>query len=221
MLINSILFDMDGVLIDSELAIRTCCIEALKKFGINAAHKDFFEFTGMGEDNFIGGVARKYGKEYMPQMKTLAYKYYCERANELVIVFEGIKDMMLTLKSKGYKLAVASSADRIKVAKNLECIKIDENVLDTIITGSEITHKKPDPEIYLTASKKISSLPENCVVIEDALSGILAAKTAKMLCIGVTSAFDEQTLKNKGADYVVKQTIEIIDLLEKINQNKT
>jgi beta-phosphoglucomutase len=218
--INSILFDMDGVLIDSELAIRTCCIEALKNYGINAVHEDFFEFTGMGEDNFIGGVSRKYGKEYLLEMKALAYEYYCERANELVVVFDGIKDMIITLKSKGYKLAVASSADRVKVAKNLECMKIDEDVFDAIITGSEITHKKPDPEIYLTASKKISSSPENCVVIEDALSGILAAKSANMLCICVTSAFDEQTLKNKGADYVVRQTTEIIELLVNINQNK-
>ena len=216
MIINSILFDMDGVLIDSEFAIRTCCIEALKSYGINASHEDFFEFTGMGEDSFIGGVSRKYGKEFLPQMKALAYKYYCEKANELVIVFDGIKEMLITLKSKGYKLAVASSADRIKVEINLECMKIDGDLFDAVITGSEIIHKKPDPEIYLTASKKISSMPENCVVIEDALSGIAAAKSANMLCIGVQSAFDEQILLSKGADYVVSNTTEIIELLDKI-----
>jgi HAD superfamily hydrolase (TIGR01509 family) len=220
MLINCILFDMDGVLIDSELAIRTCCIEALHDYGVNAVHEDFFEFTGMGEDSFIGGVSRKYGKAYVPEMKALAYKYYCRRATELVVVYDGIKDMLITLKSKGYKLAVASSADRIKVETNLKCMKIDAELFDAVITGSEITNKKPDPEIYLTASKRVSGLPENCVVIEDALSGISAAKSAGMLCICVTSAFDAQTLKNKGADYVVEHTPDIVELLEKINQNK-
>jgi HAD superfamily hydrolase (TIGR01509 family) len=218
--INSILFDMDGVLIDSEFAIRTCCIEALKEFDIIATHKDFFEFTGMGEDRFIGGVAEKYGKQYSLDMKTLAYRYYCERATELVFVYDGIKNMLLTLKEKGYKMAVASSADRVKVTKNLECIQVTDSLFDIIITGSEITHKKPHPEIYLTTASKILSKTENCIVIEDAISGILAAKSAGMLCIGVTSAFDGQTLRDNGADYVVGKTTEIIELIEDMNKSK-
>ena len=59
---DCILFDMDGVLIDSEYCMRLSSILALKEYGIEATHEDFMEFTGMGEDRFIGGVVEKYGK---------------------------------------------------------------------------------------------------------------------------------------------------------------
>ena len=210
MKITSILFDMDGVLVDSEEAIRTCSIEALKSFDIEAKHEDFFEFTGMGEDRFIGGVVEKYGKVYTLEMKDLAYKYYAERAAELIIVYEGIKELIYKLKEKGLKIAVGSAADRVKVTINLGCIGLSESDFNAVITGSEVKNKKPDPEIYLTAAKKIGSEPHECLVIEDAVSGLTAAKAAGMQSIGVTSTFDEQTLKNAGASFVVSNTPDIL-----------
>jgi beta-phosphoglucomutase len=213
MKITSILFDMDGVLVDSEEAIRICCIEALKSFGISAKHEDFFEFTGMGEDRFIGGVAEKYGKEYQFEMKDLAYQYYAERASQLIIVYAGIKELIYTLKEKGLKIAVASAADRVKVAINLGCISLSESDFNAVITGSEVKNKKPDPEIYLTAAQKIGSNPSDCLVIEDAVSGLTAAKAAGMQSIGVTSSFDEQTLKNAGASFVISHTPDILKFI--------
>lgn len=217
MKINSILFDMDGVLVHSEDTIRNCCIEALSKFGITAKHSDFIPFTGMGEERFIGGVAEKYGKVYDSKMKDLAYKLYGERALNSVIVYEGIKDLIYLLKEKGYKIAIASSADRVKVEINLKCIGVEPQLFNVLITGSDIINKKPHPEIYLKAAKEIGTLPQNCIVIEDAISGIGAGKAANMLCIGVTSTFDKETLIKAGADYIVEKTKDIISILSEIN----
>ena len=73
---KAILFDMDGVLIESEYLMRASAIRALADYGVQAKHEDFLEFTGMGEDRFVGGVAEKYGLTYVTAMKELAYDYF-------------------------------------------------------------------------------------------------------------------------------------------------
>jgi HAD superfamily hydrolase (TIGR01509 family) len=198
-----IIFDMDGVLVDSEDAMKTTSIESLERFGIKPQKEDFVEFTGMGEDAFIGGVAGKYGLEYNTEMKDYAYMLYVEQARDLVYVFPGVKGMIRTLEGYGYKIAVASAADLIKVKTNLACIGVTEDDFDALVTGSDVTNKKPDPEIFLKAATKMGVEPGKCIVLEDAKSGIAAAKAAGMTCIGITSAFSRSELSETDVDYVI------------------
>ena len=205
-----VIFDMDGVLVDSEDAMKTTSIESLQRFGINPSKDDFVEFTGMGEDSFIGGVARKHGLEYNTEMKDYAYMLYIEKARDLVYVFPGVKDVISSVKQKGCKIAVASAADFIKVKTNLACIGIDESLFNAFVTGSDVKNKKPDPEIFLKAAEEIGIEPGNCMVLEDAKSGISAAKSAGMSCIGITTAFTHDELKTTDADYVVESIQEAL-----------
>ena len=80
---KAILFDMDGVLIESEFLMRHSAIQALADYGITAKHEDFLEFTGMGEDKFVGGVAEKYGHTYTFDMKEKAYDYFGQQVKEM------------------------------------------------------------------------------------------------------------------------------------------
>ena len=198
-----IIFDMDGVLVDSEDAMKTTSIESLRRFGINPQKEDFVEFTGMGEDAFIGGVAGKYGLEYDSEMKDYAYMLYVEKARDLVYVYPGVKNVISSVKRKGCKIAVASAADLIKVRTNLACIGVEEDFFNTFITGSDVIRKKPDPEIFLKAALNMGVIPADCIVLEDAKSGIAAAKSAGMACIGITTAFSYEELAATEADYVV------------------
>lgn len=210
-----VIFDMDGVLVDSEDAMKTTSIESLRRFGINPQKDDFIEFTGMGEDAFIGGVAGKHGLEYNTEMKDYAYMLYVEKARELVYVYPGVKDVISSVKRKGCKIAVASAADLVKVKTNLACIGIEEDFFNAFVTGSDVKNKKPDPEIFLKAAKDIEIDTENCMVLEDAKSGIAAAKAAGMFCIGITTAFSYEELSTTEADYVVG---DIKEALVKINE---
>ena len=208
--VKAIIFDMDGVLVNTEPAIRKACIEALKDYGINARPEDFVPFTGMGEDAFIGGVSRLHGVEYQIPMKDKAYDIYDEIAPTDVILFEDIKEIVARLK-ENHAVAVASAADLRKVKINLRCLGMSVDDFDAVVTGSDVTNKKPDPEIFLKAAEKIGVEPKDCLVIEDALSGVTAAMRAGMQAIGVLGTFAPERLIECGAFTAVNETKEILN----------
>ena len=200
---TAIIFDMDGVLVDSEHAMRSAAIEALGRYGVKASHEDFYPFTGMGEDKFIGGVAEKYGYVYSTALKDEAYEIYCATAKQNVEVCPDVLETLHMLKAKGYKLAVASAADKIKVEANLACIGVNFSFFDAVVWGNEVVNKKPAPDAFLLAAKKMNVEPEKCIVFEDALGGIQAALAANMSAIGITTTFDKETLLSEGASYAL------------------
>lgn len=214
-MIKAVIFDMDGVLLDSEECIRKACIKALEQYGIHPVEEDFIPFTGMGEDKFIGGVAEKYGLQFTMEMKRQAYAVYAELADDLVVIYDGIPEMIRELRSRGYKVAVASAADETKVNINLRCMGLTREDFDAVVTGDQVERKKPFPDIFLEAARRIGMDPALCMVCEDAVSGCQGAKAAGMYCTGVvTSTFDPALLTEAGADRLVAKTPMILSFLE-------
>ena len=210
---KAVLFDMDGVLIESEYLMRASAIQALSDYGIQAQHEDFFEFTGMGEDRFIGGVAEKHGHVYKTEMKDLAYDYFGQRVKEEANIPQGVLEMLYKLHDMGLTLAVCSAADLRKVRYNLMAIGVDENIFSTLVTGSDVTRKKPFPDIYLEGARRIGMGPKDCLVIEDAISGIQAAHAAGMDAVGVPTTFSKEELAEKVApEYLINEIRELPNL---------
>ena len=193
-----VIFDMDGVLVDSEPAITQAAIESLAERGIAAVRGDFKQFTGMGDDLFIGGVARIHGGEYDPAMKARAYEIYMAHM-ERVGVFPASKRAIESLAASGFAVAVASASDRIKVEANIAAVGVDISIFAVVLTGSDVTRKKPDPEIFAKTARMAGYAPERCVVIEDAISGVQAARAAGMDCVAVLTSFDAEKLLDAGA----------------------
>ena len=196
---KAILFDMDGVLIESEYLMRASAIRALADYGVTARHEDFLEFTGMGEDRFVGGVAEKHGLVYKTEMKELAYDYFGQKVKKEAHVPAGVKEMLEALHGMGLTLAVCSAADLRKVRYNLMAIGVEETIFSVLVTGSDVARKKPFPDIYLEGARRIGMDPEDCLVIEDAISGIQAAHAAGMDAVGVPTTFSQQVLQEKAA----------------------
>lgn len=211
---KAILFDMDGVLIESEYLMRASAIRALADYGVQAKHEDFLEFTGMGEDRFVGGVAEKYGLTYVTAMKELAYDYFGQDVMEQAHVPAGVKEMLLELHSRGYILAVCSAADLRKVKYNIQAIGVDESLFTALVTGSDVARKKPFPDIYLEGARQVNVAPADCLVIEDAISGIQAAHAAGMDAVGVPTTFTKEQLQEKAApEYMVHEIRDLPELL--------
>ena len=191
---KAVIFDMDGVLVDSEPVIIEASLRVLKKYGVEAKESDFKEFTGMGDDIFIGGVARKYGLEYDPSMKLQAYEIYLQIIDTHIKRFPGALPLIKYLKEKGITLAVASASDLIKVKANIKALGASENDFNAVITGSDVQRKKPFPDIYLKAANAIGIDPSECIVVEDAVSGTIAGISAGMKVAAVTTSFSEKDL---------------------------
>lgn len=212
-MIEAVVFDMDGVLTDSEPVINAAAIAGLKEFGVTAQPDDFHPFVGTGEDNYIGGVARKYGRTYVPEMKKRVYEIYLEILPGMIESFPGVHALIAQLRQADVRLAVASSADRIKVAANLAAIEIDTDWFDAIVVGEDVVNKKPAPDSFLCAAKKLGCRPENCCVVEDAVNGVKAAKAAGMRCVAVAQSFPAETLRPAGPD-VVRNAVADITLAD-------
>lgn len=198
------IFDMDGVLCDSEPFIAKAAGRMFAEtHGVTVRPEDFHPFIGTGEDRFLGGVAEKLGvKLVMPRDKDRTYAIYLEIIRGHLKPLPGAVDFIAVCRRRGLKLAVATSADRIKLDGNLLEIGLPMERFDACVTGNEIQRKKPAPDIFLLAAQRLGIPPARCLVVEDAPSGVKAAKAAGCRCLGLTTTLDAHALRSAGADWI-------------------
>jgi len=201
--ILGIIFDMDGVLCDSEPFILKAARQMFKeRHALTVQAEDFAPFVGAGEDRFLGGPAEKYGRRInLPADKDRTYAIYLEIIRGKLKPLAGVKEFISASRLKKIKMAVATSADAVKMNGNLLEIGIPPESFDALVCGNEVVRKKPDPEIFLLAAGKLRLPVENCLVIEDAPNGLKAAKSAGMRALGLTTSFKDDVLKSAGADW--------------------
>lgn len=198
---KAVLFDMDGVLLDSEEYICRAGVEMFKEKGYAVDPEDFVEFTGMGENRYLGGVAEKNRIPFqLEKDKARTYEIYGELVKGKLAPFGGVTEFIGKCLSLGLKTAVASSADPVKISINLAEIGIPESTFQAIVSGLDIEHKKPAPDIFLKAAEKLGVSAAECLVIEDAISGVAAGKAAGSRVLALTTSFSVEELS--GADWI-------------------
>lgn len=192
---KGIIFDMDGVLLDSEPYIIEAVTQMFDEFGLKITAEDFHPYTGTGERNCIRRMAENY--DFLIDLEkatTRTYDIYLELINGKLNPLPGAKEFINNCKKLGKKVAIATSADIRKAVGNLAEIKIPPETFDAIITANNVTHTKPAPDIFLLAAENLGLDPTECLVVEDALSGIQAAKAAGAKCLAITSSFTPEIL---------------------------
>jgi beta-phosphoglucomutase len=158
--IRAVIFDMDGVLVDSEPLINTAAIAMFREKGLIVQPENFLPFVGAGEDRYIGGVAEHYGFPLdVPAAKKRTYEIYLDLVPLQLEAFPGALQLVHGCREAGLFVAVASSADLIKVRANLETIGLSIPFWDAVVTGEEAKNKKPAPEIFLAAAAKLGVNP--------------------------------------------------------------
>ncbi|XP_041999453.1 protein SUPPRESSOR OF QUENCHING 1, chloroplastic isoform X2 [Salvia splendens] len=207
--VSAVLFDMDGVLCNSEELSRLAAVDVFAEMGVQVTVEDFVPFMGTGEAKFLGGVASVKGVEgFNPESaKKRFFEIYLDkyaRPNS-GIGFPGAYELVEQCKTKCLKVAVASSADRIKVDANLAAAGLQLSMFDAIVSADAFENLKPAPDIFLAASKILDVPTNECLVIEDALAGIQAAKSAGMRCIAVTTTLAEDTLRAAGPSLIRRE----------------
>ncbi len=200
---DGVIFDMDGVLCDSE---RFICEAAVRMFrelhGAEVSPEDFLPFVGAGEDRYLGGPAEKHGiRLQLERDKARTYAIYLEIIRGRLHPLPGAREFIARCRAAGLWLAVATSADRVKMEGNLREIGLPAETFDVRVNGLDIARKKPHPDIFLLAAERLGLPPARCLVVEDAPNGLQAGKAAGCRCLGLTTSFSETALRSAGADW--------------------
>lgn len=218
--IQAVIFDMDGVLVDSEPLINAAAIAMFREKGLHVQPADFLPFVGAGEDRYIGGVAEKYRLPLdLAAAKQRTYEIYLELVPSHLEAFPEAYDFVLACRKAGLKVAVASSADRIKVAANLKKLGLPQEFWDTVVTGEQAKEKKPSPEAFLLTARKLNVEPAECVIVEDAVNGIQAAKAAGMRCIAIASTFPAERLQEADIVRAKISQVQLSDVDPRLGDN--
>jgi HAD superfamily hydrolase (TIGR01509 family) len=195
MALQAVIFDMDGVLTDSEPLINEAAVSMFRELGLRVFPDDFLPFVGTGEDRYIGGVAEKYQFPLdLPAAKRRTYELYLRLVPAKLSAFPGAIEKAMEFHAAGLQLAVASSADLIKIQANLDQIGLPVAWWQAVISAEDVIHKKPAPDIFLAAARRLGIEPARCTVIEDAVNGVQAARAAGMRCVAVAQTFSPSQL---------------------------
>jgi HAD superfamily hydrolase (TIGR01509 family) len=218
--IDAVIFDMDGVLIDSERRSFECFKKVFKEHNFEIDEKFYLKLIGRNVASIKTLMEEEYGADF--PFDTI-YKKKANLAGEItdrdgVIIKPGVHEILDYLNKENYKIAVATSTRRERALQLLEQAKIKDRV-NYIICGDQVENSKPDPEIFLKAAKGLDVNPEKCIVIEDSDAGITAAHAAKMIGIHVPDMkfLDDDT--KELAFKICDNLIDVKNYLKEIKEN--
>jgi len=203
-LIKAILFDVDGVLVDSEPVMEKAWTKVLSLYGVSLSHEVYNTYIGMTDTTFLENVEKAYAVPLFPYRKEIfhkLYEVYCQK-DLAVSPIQGVKEFIALAKNSHLLVALATSAPRVKLMKNLSSIGYTEQDFDCVVNGDHVEKSKPDPEIYLLAAKKLGCHIEDCLVIEDSQNGVISGHRSGATVLAFTTSLDDGILYQSGADIV-------------------
>jgi beta-phosphoglucomutase family hydrolase len=213
---KTILWDMDGVIVDSNAFHFAAWQETFAKRGVAITKECFTKLCGTRNDFIVGSIM---GRELpegdirsILQEKEEAFR---RKATGNIKPFPGVVRLLNAIKKGNFKLGLVSSAPKENIDFVLGELNL-EGIFNCIVFGQEVSASKPNPQLYLLAAEKLKVAPKDCLVIEDSPLGVKAAKTAGMKCLAITNTHPWQKLKE--ADKVVDSlvSVDLITLLTRV-----
>ncbi len=184
---SAIIFDMDGLMLDTEMIERVVWQQATRELQCSMDDADFALLVGRTETDVKGILTNLWTQrgesphlfDDILNLKKQHYKTYV--AEKGIPTKQGLLELLKWVKETRLPCAVASSSRHALVLERLKIAKLDIEAFDVIIGGDEVKHGKPAPDIFLLAAQKLNIPPQECLVLEDSDSGILAAHAAGMI----------------------------------------
>lgn len=207
--LEAVLWDMDGVIADTADYHYSAWRDVFKERGVAFSKADYMRHFGQRHDTIIRfALGDKLSPKEVDAITENKQALYRRRVSRNIVPLPGAIKLIKLLDKHGIKTAIASSAVRKNIDVILRGLDI-ENLFQAIVFGTEVAEGKPSPQIFQLAATKLDVKPANCVVIEDAIAGVDAAKRAVMKCIAVTNSHPGARLKH--ADLIV-DTLEKVDI---------
>lgn len=210
--IEAFVFDMDGILLDTESICEKTWIKAGKEFGIQdeKAMELFKKCIGTNKNDTLNILRTSLGADFAAQnfMEQTSIFFSEIEKSEGIALMPFAKQTLEYLKGKGYRLALASSTRGPVVTRQLKNASL-LSFFESLSTGDKVSHSKPDPEIYKLACKSLNLPPEKCAAVEDSPNGIKSAKSAGLFTIMVPDRIEPDEELLKKVDFVCSSLNEV------------
>ena len=218
--IKAVLFDMDGLMVNTESLSTEAFINSAKAQGYNMTKEETLKVLGFTKAN-IYQFWIDYFQGTNVDGKKLVDDHYEYIENVLYTVgpekMPYVEELLKYLKENNYKIAVASSSDTADIKNNLEKTKL-EKYIDEIASGAEVENGKPAPDVFLLAAKRLGVDPKDCLILEDSKAGIKAGKASGAMVFMVPDMFTVDKECEDTADRILTNLGEVIEILEGQNE---
>ena len=199
---SAVIFDMDGVIIDSEPLHEKAQRIVFARHGLEVPVRAYSDFKGQTEDVVFDAVVREWGNgSHDPGLlASEKHSVYASLIDEMQLM-DGSIDFIRFLADRGYPMALTTSATRASQERVFERFKL-ASYFNVVVTAEDVTRSKPDPEPYVITTSRMRWNPEDCLVIEDSLNGIRSALGAGCRVAALTGSFPTEALRSAGADMI-------------------
>lgn len=214
----SLIFDCDGVLVDSEKLSCTSWLPVLARCGLYAELSEIEQFVGKSDGAVLEHFRRQTDRPLSDELVDEREREYFDLAAGRLRPFPGLLEALETLRERGTRLAVASSGRPDKIHFNLTQAKVSE-FFEVVCSATEVERGKPAPDLFLEAATRLGVQPESCAVVEDSLFGVRAARAASMTAIAFCSSYTAEQLRDAGAHHVFESYSELIPLLNRVGRS--
>lgn len=218
--IKAVLFDMDGLMVDTESLSTEAFIDSAKAQGYNMTKEETLKVLGFTKAN-IYQFWIDYFQGTNVDGKKLVDDHYEYIENVLYTVgpekMPYVEELLKYLRENNYKIAVASSSDTADIKNNLEKTKL-EKYIDEIASGAEVENGKPAPDVFLLAAERLDVDPKDCLILEDSKAGVKAGKASGAMVFMVPDMFTVDKECEDTADRILTNLGEVIEILEGKNE---
>ncbi len=213
-LTRAVIFDMDGVIIDSEPLWRKATINGFNEFGVEFTEDDCKKTTGMRLNEVI-----KYWHKLFPEQLHEQNRVNKVIINNLILLINsegkampGLNELLDHIRGLNLKVGLSTSSDIILIETILNKLQI-RHYFDAIVSAQNLRYGKPHPEVYLTCAEKLHVHPMDCMVIEDSINGIISGKAAQMNVIAIPDPEHKNNVKFNLADGIIGHLTEAKDFI--------
>ncbi|MFY0581071.1 HAD family hydrolase [Cystobacter fuscus] len=215
----AVLFDMDGTLVDNMRFHVQAWVALARSLGLDAAAapEERFEreFAGKRNEEILSALlGRSMAPEEATRLADQKEAHYRELYRPHLVPLRGTLELLARLRQVGRGLAVATAAPAANRDFVLDGLAL-RPFFSRVVGAEDVTRGKPAPDIFLATARALGVEPSGCVVFEDAINGILAARAAGMFAVGVTTLVPEQTLREAGAHWVIPDFASLPEELER------
>lgn len=215
--IKAVIFDMDGVLIESEYLWRRAMIKGFQEFGMTLSDDDCRKTMGLRIGEVIELWLEHFKQQHLSakEIETRILSLLLELIEEVGTFIPGIPALLAFCEEKKLKIGLATSSSKLLMKKVLKKLDLS-NTFHASLSAEHMPYGKPHPQVFLDCAGELIVSPQNCLVIEDSLNGVIAAKAAQMKVIAVP---DDEHTHLKGfavADYQFKNMHEVLEVFKKL-----